>query len=195
MSKRKYDSDRRSAIAEQTRQAIVEAAVKMHGQGIVTLSAIAEAAGVSLPTVNKYFPTRDDLFLACTSHVAANLEFDSPQSFLEIENPGERLRAVVWQVFSLHEQSIGHSWTGYKLEDESPVMAQAMLNVEGVVAMFAEVLPYENAADDRDIVERFVRAALNPLSYRALRVKNGLSFEDALNNMTFALAGVLNIEL
>ena len=167
----------------------------MHGLGNVTFAAVAEAAGVSLPTVNKYFPTREDLFLACTSHVASRLEFDPPQSFLEIANPGEQLQRVVHEVFSLHERMIGHAWMGYKLEDDSPVLAQTMQDIEGIVAMFAEVLPYENATDERDVVERFVRAALNPLSYRALRVKNGLSFEDAVNNMTFALAGVLNIEV
>jgi hypothetical protein len=44
-------------------------------------------------------------------------------------------------------------------------------------------------------VERFVRAALNPLSYRALRVKNELGFEDSVRNMTIALAGVLNVDV
>ncbi len=41
---------------------------------------------------------------------------------------------------------------------------------------------------------RFVRAALHPLTYRALRLKNGIGFEDAVDHMTLALAGVLNIE-
>jgi AcrR family transcriptional regulator len=195
MTKRKYDSNRRAAMAEETRQAIVEAAVKLHGVGITTFSAVADEAGVSLPTVNKYFPTREDLFMACTSHVAAQLEFEPPEVLLAIQNPGERLRRVVHEVFSLHEQTIGHHWTGYKLEDESPVMAQTMLEVEAVVATLASVLPYENAVDAPDIAERFVRAALNPLSYRALRVKNELGFEDAVRNMTIALAGVLNIDV
>jgi AcrR family transcriptional regulator len=192
---RKYDSRRRAESAERTRQTIVEAAVKLHGQGITILSAIAEEAGVSLPTVNKYFPTREDLFEACTGHVAANLEYPSPETLREIAHPGERLRRIVQEVFSLHEETIGQSWTGYKLEDDSPVMARAMANYEEFVARLAEAVPYENAAENRDIVTRFVRAALSPLSYRALRVKNGLGFEDAVKNMTLALAGVLNIEV
>ncbi len=191
---RTYHSRRRAESATHTRQAIIEAAVKLHGEGITTVAAVAEEAGVSLPTVNKYFPTREDLFTACTTHVTAALEYPSPESLRAIQNPGDRLRRVVREVYRLHEETFGQSWTGYKLEDESPVMAQAMANYEGLIAMFAETLTYEHAAGDRDTITRFVRAALSPLTYRALRSRNGLGYEEAVENMTLALAGVLNIE-
>lgn len=192
---RKYNSRRRAESAEHTRQAIIEAAVKMHGKGITTLPAVAEEAGVSLPTVNKYFPTREDLFNACTSHVAANLEYTPPETLLAISNPGSRLRRVVGEIYRLNEETFGHSWTGYKLEDESPVLAQAIANVEGLVAALAETLPYEGTVGNQDTMKRFVRALLNPLTYRALRLKNGLSFEEAVEHMTMALAAVLNIKV
>lgn len=191
---RTYHSRRRAESATHTRQAIVEAAVKLHGKGITTVAAVAEEAGVSLPTVNKYFPTREDLFTACTTHVTANLKYPLPETLKAIQNPGERLRRVVRDVYRLHEETFGQLWTGYKLEDESPVMAQAMANYEGLIATLAETLPYEYAVGDRDAVIRFVQAALSPLTYRALRSKNGLGFEEAVENMIRALAGVLNIE-
>ena len=192
--KRTYNSRRRAESALHTRQAIVEAAVKLHGEGITTLAAVAEEAGVSLPTLNKYFPTREDLFTACTSHVAQGLEYPSPESLLAIQNPGERLRCVVQAVFALHEATFGQVWTGYKLEDESPVLAQAVAGQEGVVALLADTLTEDRAAGDRDTAMRFVRAALSPLTYRALRLRNGLSFEESVSNMTVALAGLLDIE-
>jgi AcrR family transcriptional regulator len=192
---RKYNSQHRTESAERTRQAIVEAAVRLHGQGVTVLSAVAEEAGVSLPTVNKYFPTREDLFVACTSHVAASLEFPSPEELLEITHPGERLQRVVRELFRLHEETLGQVWLGYKLETESPVIAGAVAYQEATVALLADTLPYEHAADDPEIARRFVRAALSPLSYRALRVKNGLSYEESVRNMTLALAGILNIEV
>ena len=192
---RTYQSRRRAESATHTRQAIIEAAVRLHGAGITTVAAVAEEAGVSLPTVNKYFPTREDLFTACTTHVAAALEYPSPETLREISSPGDRLRRVVREVYRLHEETFGQLWTGYKLEDESPVMVQALANYEGLVAMLAETLPYEHAAGNRDTVTRFVQAALSPLTYRALRLRNGLDFEAAVENMTLALAGVLNIEV
>jgi len=192
---RKYNSQRRTESAIHTRQAIIEAAVKLHGEGIITLSAVAEEAGVSLATLNKHFPTREDLFNACTSHHAAQLQYALPETLLAIQNPGDRLRRVVEEVYRLNELTFGQIWTGYKLEDESPVLAQATANYEGLVAMLAETLSYDNAIGDQDTVRRFVRAALHPFTYRALRLKNGLSFEEAVSNMTLALAGVLNIEV
>ena len=193
--KRTYNSRRRSESATYTRQAIIEAAVKMHGEGITTLSAVAEEAGVSLPTLTKYFPTREDLFDACTSHVAQTLEFPSPEKLKAIQNPGERLRCTVQEIYRVHEEIFGQEWTGYKLEDESPVLARTNVQTEALIAIAANTLCYDHAASDQDVASRFVRAALHPLTYRALRLKNGLSFEEAVNNMTLALAGLLNIEV
>jgi AcrR family transcriptional regulator len=191
---RTYDSRRRAESASRTRQAIVEAAIKLHGEGITAFAAVAEEAGVSLPTVTKHFPTRDDLFAACTSHVAETLEYPGPESLLAITEPGERLRQMVREVYRVNETIFGQLWTGYRLEDESPVLARVNASQEGVLALLVATLPFDQAHGDRDTVARFVGAALHYLTYRALRLKNGLSFEQAVENMTLALAGLLNIE-
>ena len=137
---RQYNSARREAAAAQTQQAIVEAAVKLHGFGITTLSAVADEAGVSLPTVNKYFPTREDLFGACTKHVAESLDYVAPAALAAIQDPLERVYATVRQIMSLHEQTFGQSWTGYTLEDESPVIANAMADYEVLIDTLADVI-------------------------------------------------------
>ncbi len=192
---RTYNSRHRIESASHTRQAIVEAAIKMHGEGVTTLAAVAEKAGVSLPTLNKYFPTREDLFLACTAHFATQLDRPSPEALRAIEDPGERLRRVVRDVYHLHEQSMGQMWGGYRLEDESPVLARTIAESEQQTASTASILPYEDVVGDHETAYRFACAALNLLTYRALRIRNGLSFEDAVKHMTLALAGVLNIEV
>lgn len=190
---RKYDSSRRAASAARTQQAIVEAAVKLHAKGIITLAAVADEAGVSLPTVNKYFPTREDLFAACTMHVANNLTPPAPESLAAISDPAERIAQAVRQVYTLHETAFGHAWTGYKLEDESPVMAQAMANFEGIMDELAEPLldDWHSEAVDKEAMTGFVRAMLNPLTYRALRLKGGLDFDTAVNMMALALTQML----
>jgi len=188
MSKRKYNSRRRAESAERTRQAIVEAAVKMHSEGITTLTAVAEEAGVSLPTVNKYFPTREDLFGACTSHVAATLDYPSPEALASINDLAERIEQTVRAAYRLNETSFGTSWTGYTLEDESPVLAQAMVDFEGFLNLLADML----LPDDADPVQQaFVRTLFNPLTYRALRLKNQLSQEAAVQQTTQALICLL----
>ncbi len=190
--KRKYDSSRRAAHATQTQQAIIEATVRLHGQGITTVAAVAEEAGVSLPTVSKYFPTREDLFKACTTHMAQSLRFRRPDELAAIADAGERLSAVVREVYTLHETTFGQSWTGYKLEEESPVMDEAMANYEALVNTFVEALP--NLDDGDTTRSGFARALLNPLAYRALRLKGGLDFEAAVRAATAVLACLLSIE-
>ena len=192
---RQYNSKRREESAKRTRLSIVEAAVKLHGEGVMTLSAVAEEAGVSLPTVNKYFPTREDLFDACTLHMADQLEVISTDILLAIDDPGERLHRVVQEVYNLHQITFGQSWTGYVLEDESSAMDAAMEDYEGIVATLADTLNFDNSIGDEDEVRRFVRAALSPLTHRALRLKNGLDQADAVEYMAVALAGVLNIKM
>src|SRR5690606_3825505 len=195
--KRTYESRGRAQSAERTRQAIVEAAVKLHGQGITTLSAVAEEAGVSLPTVNKYFPTREDLFVACTSHVAANLDYPALEALAAIADRGERLLEVVKAAYRLNETTMGTTWTGYTLEDNSPVLARAIKEYEAFISQVVDALLHDwpEGISDRETMTRFVRAMLNPLTYRALRLKNGLSLEDAVKHVSHALAGVLDIEL
>jgi AcrR family transcriptional regulator len=188
---RKYDSRRRQASAARTRQAIVEAAVRLHAIGITTVSAVADEAGVSLPTVNKYFPTREDLFGACTRYVAERLEIVPPEELAAIADPAERLAAVVRQLFAVFEQSLGHAWTGYVLEDESPTMAQAMAQTDGLARTIADVL-FEGEAPP-DALRSFVHGLLHPLTYRALRVKQGLSHDEAAEYMVAALGKLLDI--
>ena len=194
---RKYNSQRRAESAERTRQAIVEAAVKMHQQGVTTLSAVAEEAGVSLPTVNKYFPTREDLFGACTTHVAAHLDYPSPDALAAIDDAGERLSQLVQQVFVLHETTFGTAWTGYRLEDESQMMAEAMANYEHFIGLLVDAMLHDldHFIGDKATIAGFVRAALSPLTYRALRLRNGLDQADAARYMTVALSGLLGIGL
>lgn len=195
--KRTYNSRRRAESAERTRQAIIESAVKLHGQGITTLSAVAEDAGVSLPTVNKYFPTREDLFLACTNHVAALQEKPPYNDLAAMTDRGERLMRVVREAYRLNEESFGQLWVGYKLEDDSPTLAKAIAAQEGLIAGLADVLlhDWQGSISDRDTMTRFTRALLSPLTYRALRLKNGLSMDDAVKHVALALAGLLDIEL
>ena len=183
---RTYTSRRRMESAENTRQTIIEAAIRVHGQGITTMSAVAEEAGVSLPTVNKYFPTREDLFTACTGHFASTLAFPSQEALAAILDRRQRIESVVAEVFRVHEVSLGVVWTGYRLEDESPVLASAISEQEEFVSQMVDALHIEEA------LRPFVTALLNPLTYRALRVRNGLDFESAVEYTAQALIGLMD---
>jgi AcrR family transcriptional regulator len=68
---RPYTMKRRAEQLDETRQRIVDATVSLHeelGPARTTVTAIAERAGVSRPTVYNQFPDDRALFAACSSH-------------------------------------------------------------------------------------------------------------------------------
>jgi AcrR family transcriptional regulator len=188
---RKYDSSRRSENAARTRLAIIEAAIKLHGEGILGLNALAEEAGVALPTVNKHFPTREDLLAACSSHLNGTLDFISPDAVTAIADHGERLYTVVRNLYTIHEKTFGQMWLGHKIEAESPIIAGVLAEQEAYIRSLVDAMLHDVPEDNT--VAGFARAMLSLLTYRALRLTGGLSYEAAVEQTTQVLAAQLGI--
>ena len=107
MSPRRYDRRLRLAAADEARRRIVEAAAELHSKhgGHATSHAmIARKAGVSIPTVYKYFPSGNDLIPACTGLIAgrAPLQLDD-RLFDAAPRVPERIRLLARSLFRLHE--------------------------------------------------------------------------------------------
>jgi AcrR family transcriptional regulator len=146
--------------------------------------------------VNKHFPTREDLFDACTRHHANRLIHPSPAELAAIPDAGERLYQTVRAIYSLHEQAFGQMWSGYKLVDESPTLAKAVADYEALTNSLADVLVDDRASvPGYEQMAGFVRAILSILAYRALRLHGGLDFEEAVTSTAAALAKVLDVDL
>lgn len=97
---RKYDSPLREARAAKTRQRIVDAVFEVLGGGVaeLTMPAIAKVAGVSLPTVYRYFPDKPALLDAAADSARDRLGVrfdpapDLPSFLQRVRDVGERLR-------------------------------------------------------------------------------------------------------
>jgi AcrR family transcriptional regulator len=75
MAPRAYNSETRLQQQAELKDRIAAAAARLHAQRGAqgtSWAAIAQEAGVSLPTVYKHFPDFDALIPACTSHAARN---------------------------------------------------------------------------------------------------------------------------
>jgi AcrR family transcriptional regulator len=107
MSPRAYDRRLRIAAAEEAKRRITEAAAALHARhGAVGTShaMIAEKAGVSIPTVYKYFPTTDELIPACTGLVAGRAPLALGEGIFDaLSDVPERLRALARALFRIHE--------------------------------------------------------------------------------------------
>jgi len=98
MSPRAYNRTLRKAAAEEAKRRIVEAAAGLHAAhgGLGTSHAmIAKRAGVSIPTVYKYFPTGNDLIPACTGLVASRAPVALDERIFDgLPRVADRVRAL-----------------------------------------------------------------------------------------------------
>lgn len=97
-----YRLKRRAEREAATGQAIVEAAVALHqevGPLATTVSALAQRAGVSRPTVYAHFPDDAVLLAACTAHYRASHPPPDPATWLEIADPWRRLLTALSTIF------------------------------------------------------------------------------------------------
>jgi AcrR family transcriptional regulator len=105
---RRYRKRLRAQHEMQTRQAITEAAVKLHGTvgpARTTVSAVAEEAGVQRATVYRHFPDERSLFRACSGHYMSLHPPPDPSPWIEIVDPAERLRRALTDVYRWWEET------------------------------------------------------------------------------------------
>lgn len=107
MSPRSYDRRLRRAASEEAKRRIVEAAAALHarnGARGTSHAMIARKAGVSIPTVYKYFPTANHLIPACTGLVAGRAPVALEETlFKDLDGVPARVRALAGALFRLHE--------------------------------------------------------------------------------------------
>jgi len=105
---RPYRQRRRAELEAQTRLRITEAAMKLHGTvgpAWTTVTAVAEEAGVQRGTVYRHFPDEDALFGACSMHWATLNPTPNPDAWVEIEDPGQRLRLALAELYRWYQRN------------------------------------------------------------------------------------------
>jgi AcrR family transcriptional regulator len=105
--KRKYELKARAERQAETRQRIVEAAVRLHttvGPAATSISAIAEHAGVQRHTVYAHFPDEPTLFGACSAHWASQNPFPDPAPWFSEPDAQLRLRGALSDVYAWYER-------------------------------------------------------------------------------------------
>jgi AcrR family transcriptional regulator len=101
-TRRKYRKRRRAEQEAETRLAITEAAVKLHGTvgpARTTIKAIAAEAGVQRATVYSHFPDLESLFISCSTHWARLNPPPDPAEWSLEPDPAERLRQALTELY------------------------------------------------------------------------------------------------
>ena len=104
---RTYELKRRAERQQETRRRIMDAAVELHttlGPSRATVSAIAERAGVTRPTVYAHFPDDRSLLEACSGHVRETVPPPDPAAWRSISDPGARLETALRDLYGYYER-------------------------------------------------------------------------------------------
>ena len=96
MSRRAYSSALREEQAEETRIRILDALVRTLARGVadLTIPAVAEEAGVSVPTVYRHFGSKRELLDALGQYVLAKTRLMPDQPLGNLEDLHELMRDV-----------------------------------------------------------------------------------------------------
>lgn len=105
---RRYRKRLRAQQELKTREAITEAAVKLHGTvgpARTTVSAVADEAGVQRATVYRHFPDEESLFAACSGHYMSMHPPPDPSRWAAIGDPAERFREALTDVYGWWDET------------------------------------------------------------------------------------------
>ena len=179
---RNYDASRRRKAAEQTRQDILRAALRLHSEGVTEFEPLAREAGCSVATVRKHFPTREALFQGCTRAFAETLVLPDLPALAEIGDPAQRLERSVTELCRIHEAMFGYAWLSAQQRKDSPTLDAEMNAYEDLADAVAELVtpPGTSKAD-------LIRGLLDFLTYRALRLSGRLSEQEAAAELVSTL--------
>jgi len=165
---REYHSDLRDERAEETRRRILDALVRTMARGVAGLSvpAVAAEAGVSIPTVYRYFKTKADL-------VAALGPFLTEKSrLMEVPDRSGDVGALVREIYSRHAEMEPEVRAAMASELGAEVRRR---NLPRRVAMIRDALRPLIPGASHDELERLSRVALILMASPTIR-----AFEDYL---------------
>jgi AcrR family transcriptional regulator len=180
-----YHSPLRQEQMKRTREQILEGLIRIMARGVTELSipAVAREAGVSVPTVYRYFPSKRDLVEALGSYVvekAGRPDLRPPRSLEELT---AQVRELFVKYESIDEVTRVAAMSGISFELRKEVL-QARLKIiedalEPVLAGLHEA--------DRTRLRNIVFLLSTTSTIRAFKDYLGLTGEEAADNVVWAI--------
>lgn len=191
MGTRGYRMGRRAGNVTATRQRIVEAAADLHGTvgpAATTISAIAEAAGVTRLTVYRHFPDEETLFAACAAHWAADLPRPDPAGWAAEPDPAGRLRRALGDLYRFYRAGEPMLTRALRDRDALPGRIRAAAAAAEEDRLGLLLGPFRARGSRRRRLRAAIGHATSFGTWRSLCHEHGLSDEEAVDLMV-ALVG------
>ena len=175
---------RRAESQQQTRLRITESAVALHGTvgpSRTSISAVAAHAGVRRSTVYRHFPDEAALFDACTAHWAAANPPPELNAWSTIENPDERLRVALDELYAYYQQTESMLDNLFRDETTTPLVQERFAAFRGYLEAALDTLTA--GRNLRGAARRRTRATLGHAiafsTWRSLVREQGLNEAEA----------------
>jgi AcrR family transcriptional regulator len=183
--KKEYHSNLRQEQMQRTRDQILEALVRTIGQGVAGLSipAVAREAGVSIPTVYRYFHTKQELVSALGSYLMQKLGLGNLQPPRSLDELLEITRRGYINSVGLDDaiKAATVSELGSQLRKSAMPLRVKMLEQ----AIAAELEPLNER--DRVRLRNMVLILTSSAMIRAFQEYLELSGEEAADNVIWAV--------
>lgn len=173
---------KRAEQVEQTRQRIIEAAVRLHttvGPANTTISGLAEEAGVTRLTVYRHFEDEDAIFAACLAHWARQHPPPDPAAWREIADVQRRARHALGELYGWYRDNGDDLVPLYR--DVAAMPASTQQGMRDNVQQLTDALVVGWKVRGR--ARRRLRAAVGHVvsfwTWHSLAVEQGLSDEEA----------------
>ena len=189
---RKYELKARAEKQAQTRRRIVEATLGLHqevGPARTTVAEIARRAGVQRLTVYNNFPNETELFDACGQHAMEINPPPDPSAALAIDDPVERLRAVLGPLYRWYRKNAQATENLQRDRLVLPALDSVMkIRMDSSLSSLTDVLANGFAAKGHAAkgVRAAVALSLDFWTWRRL-AGEGMSDEDAATLMVGAV--------
>jgi AcrR family transcriptional regulator len=185
---RRYERRRRAERQQETRERIVEAAVDLHttlGPSRTTVTAIAERAGVTRPTVYAHFPDERSLLEACSGHVRASVPPPDPAGWRPIADPETRLATALRELYAYYARLEPLLANVQRDAPAMPLVAEMNAYRERYLEEIRDILvaPWPARGGARARVRRAVGHALEFRTWQSLVRRQGCPTAEAVRLM------------
>jgi hypothetical protein len=186
---RRYRSQLREEQAEATRDRILEAVMRIFAQGVAGLSipAVAREAGVSVPTVYRYFRTKRDLLDAIYPFSVRRAGGVEPPPPTSVDDFGASVRVVFEQFDKLSDVERA----AFASPGAEAVRALSIDRRLAFARAATDAMAPNSTTEDREHLARLVVLLTTTASARMLREHLGLSVQEAVAEVDWAVRAAI----